>query len=705
MIITELEKLLLEQNSTPILLLDKSLNSIFKNKSFIHFFEPDTNTGFDLSAFTHHLSNIISSNILQIENESNKFETESAFTDPNNNQVKFKLQVKFINKLADKAAFVCSFARTKNDDLLSFLANDNQLLYRNLIENSLEIIQSFDKEGNLLFCNPEWLRLLEYTFEETKAINLFDIIAPEYKDHCSILFQQVLSGKKVKDIEVEFVSKSGKRIFLEGNAVPLLKDGELVATHAFFRDITEKKLSIEKINQQEKLIQTVFGTVPICLYMKDSSGRYILANDAMKKTFDADVIDEFDSQLFPESCHSILAETDQEAIDAPDQIINFEINAQTKNKVKQFFSGKKAIFNSVTNDYQLFGFLVDISDLKNANNLILEKEAHLYSIINNTSGGILLFKQNSQKDGFVLDYFNEFAANLFNIEAGKFLLSKLFSFLNPDFLNQLVPDVIQQQEDFDIETEFELQPSNSSTRYFKAQFSKIKSKDDFKLLAYVIEITTEKKLINELERKLHENDILLGEVHHRVKNNLAVIDSIIELRKVDNENQLLIENLTKIQMRIKSIAIVHQKLYQTGLYSELDIRDYFNELIKHYKFNLNQTANRNLEFNIDSITRPYLDLQKAISFALLFNELISNSIENAFENNFLHIDISIEKVENSIVINYKDSGKGLPAGISDFNHGGFGFRLIVNFIKQLKATIELVQCNNFCVKIIIPCAT
>jgi two-component sensor histidine kinase len=155
-------------------------------------------------------------------------------------------------------------------------------------------------------------------------------------------------------------------------------------------------------------------------------------------------------------------------------------------------------------------------------------------------------------------------------------------------------------------------------------------------------------------------------------------------------------------MRIKSIAIVHQKLYQAGLYSELDIRDYFNELIKHYHLNIKHHSKRDLVFNIDSVTRPHLELQKAISFALLFNELISNSIENAFEDNFLRIDISIEKIENSIVIIYKDSGKGLPVGVSDFNNGGFGFRLIVNFIKQLKATIDLEKCNNFCAKIVIP---
>ena len=284
MIITELETLLLEQSSTPTILLDKSLNSIFQNKAFVSLFEFDNKVGFNLSDVINNVSTIISSNTLELDNESNKFETEIGFFDENNNPVNFRIEISYINKLTDNAAFLCTFNRTKKDDLWSFLSNDHELLYRNLVENSLEIIQSFDKEGRLLFFNPEWLRLLEYTLEETKAINLFDIIAPEYKDHCSILFQQVLSGKKVKDIEVEFVSKSGKRIFLEGNAVPLLKDGELVATHAFFRDITEKKQSIEKINQQEKLIQTVFGTVPICLFMKDSSGKYILANDAMKKT-------------------------------------------------------------------------------------------------------------------------------------------------------------------------------------------------------------------------------------------------------------------------------------------------------------------------------------------------------------------------------------------------------------------------------------
>jgi len=101
---------------------------------------------------------------------------------------------------------------------------ESERKYKDFIENSPELIQSFNSEGKLLFCNPIWHEKLEYSVEEALNMNLFDIIADEFKGHCSELFQEVLAGNALKDVGVEFVSKTGKRYLLEGNIVPLIEN-------------------------------------------------------------------------------------------------------------------------------------------------------------------------------------------------------------------------------------------------------------------------------------------------------------------------------------------------------------------------------------------------------------------------------------------------------------------------------------------------
>lgn len=569
--------------------------------------------------------------------------------------------------------------------------------YKDFIENSPEIIQSFNAEGKLLFCNSVWHQKLEYSKEEVENMNLFDIIADEYKAHCSMMFQEVLSGKALKDIAVEFVSKSGKRYILEGNVVPLIEKGKMVATHAFFRDVTDKKQAMDKIIEQEKILQTVFNTVPICLYIKDTSGNYLHANNTMQKTLSSDVVKYSDKELFPSTCVLQLKDTDEKALKNPDNIVKFEIDVDFGKETRHFLCGKKAIYNQEKNNYDLFGFSVDISDFKHAAAEVEKKEKLLLSIINNTRGGFILFKMDNYRKHFVTEYSNEFAEKLLQLSSKQIELNEVFRFLDEDFKNKISVENLCKSENFleTIDWKYAL-PGTEIEKVYSLRFSTIKiSENEVKVIAFIIDITDEKKLIEQLELKLKENDVLIGEVHHRVKNNLAIIDGIIELKKSRSTDALLSENLTDIQMRIKSIALVHQKLYQSGNFSAINLFDYINELGNHYKRLFDANNSKQIQFDIQIKQENTLSLSKSISFGLLLSELISNSCKYAIINNQVKIGICIKKQDDALIMNYTDSGNGLPESMKNFKNGGFGFRLIDNFIKQLKGKGTFPENNHF----------
>ncbi len=153
--------------------------------------------------------------------------------------------------------------------------------YWYMIENSSDLIQSVDPEGRFIFVNPAWRESLGYTEEELLDLNLFQIIHPDSMAHCQGLFQEIMSGHSVKGIQATFVSKSGRPIIVEGNVTPRMIAGQVIATHGFFRDITERKRAEEALRESEALYRNLFENhAAVKLTIDPDTGSIIDANEA-----------------------------------------------------------------------------------------------------------------------------------------------------------------------------------------------------------------------------------------------------------------------------------------------------------------------------------------------------------------------------------------------------------------------------------------
>jgi PAS domain S-box-containing protein len=205
-----------------------------------------------------------------------------------------------------------------------------------------------------------------------------------------------------------------------------------------------------------------------------------------------------------------------------------------------------------------------------------------------------------------------------------------------------------------------------------------------------------------LAESVYEKETLLGEVHHRVKNNLAVIDGMVELKKSKETDDHLKDVLTDIQSRIKTVALVHQKLYQSTLFSKVNLGDYIKELIDYHKKILNKTATEQFKSNLH-IEHIYTDISKAVTFGLIFNELLSNSFKYGIINNFIEISMSMELKEDRVHFIYTDSGKGLYQTEDEIiKSKGFGLNLINTLCRQLKAQVNYPKAANFILELDFP---
>jgi two-component sensor histidine kinase len=196
-----------------------------------------------------------------------------------------------------------------------------------------------------------------------------------------------------------------------------------------------------------------------------------------------------------------------------------------------------------------------------------------------------------------------------------------------------------------------------------------------------------KKEINRVTTELTETetnyrDTLLKEIHHRVKNNMQIISSLLSLQS-NRETDVHLNNVIKeSQNRIRSMALIHEKLYQSKKFSELDLSSYVNSLIEYLKrIYLVNTSLIKVNLDIDEI---YINIDVAIACGLIINELVSNSFKYAFPDNAKGaIFVEIHKQgKDTLFLSIKDNGIGIK-NISDLeNTNSLGLKLVKMLIKQ-----------------------
>jgi len=193
-------------------------------------------------------------------------------------------------------------------------------------------------------------------------------------------------------------------------------------------------------------------------------------------------------------------------------------------------------------------------------------------------------------------------------------------------------------------------------------------------------------------KSLTEKEILLSEIHHRVKNNLAVVTALMELQTFYLNDEKIIQILKESQNRIKSIALLHEKLYENKSLKEIEVALYTNELIQFIKQSIsNREKNIKIHTQIDEIN---LEMTQAMPFGLLLNELITNSYKYAFnKKNDGNIWIKLTLEQNDIHLEYKDDGLGFVFD-ENLKSKSLGLNLIESFCLQLNGKFVSEYINH-----------
>ncbi len=193
-----------------------------------------------------------------------------------------------------------------------------------------------------------------------------------------------------------------------------------------------------------------------------------------------------------------------------------------------------------------------------------------------------------------------------------------------------------------------------------------------------------------IENSLIEKDSLLKEIHHRVKNNLQMVSSLLSLQTKNTRSKAAIEALEEGKTRVKAMALIHQKLYQHDDLSVIEMQGYIESLINSVQ-SVYKKGGHSINITIDA-EGVELDIDRAIPFGLILNELVSNSFKYAFPNNEDNgkIYIHLRKTEGQAgFFEYTDNGVGFSDDSGDRTNSSMGIRLMKRLVNQLQSTLNI----------------
>ncbi|MFN7012752.1 MAG: PAS domain S-box protein, partial [Bacteroidia bacterium] len=513
-----------------------------------------------------------------------------------------------------------------------------------------------------------------------------------------------------RPVEIESRKKNGETITLElkGEKIPF-DDKEIQISVLY--DISERKKYEEALRESRESYKNLIESAPVGILIINKDLQVKFANDTIKKLFGISLNQTETLNIL----NFIDPNQHQEVFDLLTNILSgnktnfFELNIiTTKNEQKTVeakgilinYQGEKAIqvvLNDITDRKQLQKEHIraeiaeetnkrlqkEIAERINAERKLIENQQFTKSIIECSLDMICA----TNKEGKIIE-FNEAASLCFGytFDEIKNLSPRVLYADEKQF--EYVHNQIYNKGNYSGEVINIRKNGSTFISYLSASLLLSPTGEVIGSMGVSRDITESKNAEKQIKDALKEKEILLKEVHHRVKNNLQVISSILNLQSSYASDENTLNILRESQNRIKSMAFIHESLYQNKDFAQIK----FSEYIVNLAHNLVQSYGLNyklidLKLEIDEV---FLNLDDSIPCGLIINELVSNALKYAFsEKERGIIKIKVKNKGDYLYLSVADNGKGLPNNFNIENTQTLGLQLVSSLCEQLDAELKL----------------
>ena len=575
--------------------------------------------------------------------------------------------------------------------------------YRLLVENLNHVVFRLDAEGRFTYISPVLERITGVKPNEVIGRPFEEYVHP---DDVPILYESIEAQLRGETPRAEYRAKrkDGSYLWAAASSRPVFEDGQLVGFTGVWIDVTDRKEAVEALHISEERYRHLFDNAPTGIYEIDfDKNRIIMVNDLA-----AEYMGMSREQLMSMPATDLLDEEGQKLFG--ERMVRRAAGLPVSNTMEYFVKGRKGreywaqfSIKDIEVDGRVKGAQVvahDITELKKTNQALRASEEKFRSLVNALREGII------QHDaGGAVTFCNQAALDILGLSRDQIM-----------GIADLDPAWRCIREDG---SEFPLkhQPSAVSLRTGEAQ-SKVTlgiQKPDG-LLTWIsvntqpifldrnesagvvvsfVDVTANKNSETAIKKALKEKEILLREIHHRVKNNMQVITSLLNLQAGQVEDPQVLEALLESQSRVAAMALVHEALYESESLAEIDLEKYLGGLVR--MLIISHTGSRRApEVQLDIASGIMVGLDQAIPCGLILNELISNSLKHAFPDGQVGvINIRVAEGEGYLTFVVEDDGVGMPADTVWKNTGSLGMTLVTSLTEvQLDGEIRMEQVNG-----------
>jgi len=601
-----------------------------------------------------------------------------------------------VDLIKDTKKSVASLMDITKSKAASKALKESNKLYETLIQTSPEAITVTDLDGNLAYVSQRKLDL--YGYESTDEIigkKALDLIKPEDQKQVNEDIKELLEKGTIRNRIYHMKKKNGKyfhgeisaSLFKDVNNVP---KGIIITT----RDVTYQKKIEKQLRKREELLTLVTDNMLNVVGQVDSKGIFQYISPSVKEILGYPVEEVLGSSVFEflEKVHpDDYDEVKNTFMKATRSYMRGDVTHRYKHAEGHYLwveSLGNPLFNGENKFQGIVFSLIDITALKNAEIELRKSEEKYRTLFASSPDYIIVITPEGKIIALNDILLKTLSKHIENISEVKHI-SELGNLSQKHY--KLMKKIKSQLINGKDIKPFEIAVEGLDNKKHWLEIRTIPMKEDEEISVITIiarEISDRKLYENTIKKSLEEKDLLLKEIHHRVKNNLQIISSLLNLQSTFIEDSDAFDVFQESQNRVRSMAMIHEQLYQSKDLSHINFSEYIHSLVSgllsSYNVNPNQIKVKIQAKNI------FMDINTAVPSGLIINELVTNSMKHAFPLGLSgEISIKLHKKNEKYVLEVSDTGIGIPEEIDVNKNNTLGFLLINSLIKQLDGTVKL----------------
>lgn len=531
------------------------------------------------------------------------------------------------------------------------------------------------------------------------------IVDPHYHDALAKRVQQVYSGVAAPFMEQCLVRRDGQPRYADVAAVPTRYNNK-AAAQVFIRDLTTRKAAEAAIRKHEAILESFYNSAPMMM--------------GVVETLDDDIIHHSDNaataRLFGRSVEALRNQSASMLGMPPDLITiwleHYRASAHANQPVRfeyqhhndcgmRWFAATVCPINSTPTDHPLFSYVVeDVTEQKAVALALTASEQRFRMLATHAPGGI--FETDLHLN---LLFVNERYMELIDLTQEQLRGTGWTQALHPDDRQLVIAEwhaAMHHEREFLVEARVQHASGAIVWVYGRAVPVRGPGGNVRGCLGTLTDITAHKRSEQQIKASLAEKEVLLKEIHHRVKNNLQVISSLLTLQADAITEPGMREVFLESQRRVRSMALVHEKLYQSADLVQIDFATYVQSLTT-YLLRAYRASTQIIRVHT-AVADVQLDLDRALSFGLILSELVSNSLKHAFADG-AHGEICITLARDesrNLVLTIADSGVGLPPTFDIATTASMGLQVVAAFVTQLHGSITSTNDMGAVFTVVVP---